>query len=199
MRGEPTADVSRRNNFRRERIMINRLVLHQHDLPLSQRLGENNISDAALFREFGDIPTPTLVKVIRPKPRPSASPGQSYEETRWARLSPAFRAAHNRLRMMRGLSPVPEPAVDLYVPPQAAVRPFDPGDRETAAAVRGFIGQPMLGGRGGEGFTINGQPVDGDRARPAPPPTPAPFAGSREGEGFTINGTAVRGAAVRRG
>lgn len=131
-------------------------------LPLWQRLGENNISDAALFREFGDIPAvPALVKVIRRQPAPPPSPGSTYEEANWAHLSPAFRAAHNRLRRQRGLSPISEPEVDLYVPPKAAVRPFDPSDREVIAAARGFVGPAMLGERGGEGFTINGQPVNG--------------------------------------
>jgi hypothetical protein len=177
-------------------------------LPLWQRLGENNISDAALFREFGDIPAvPSLVKVVR---RPSndastraqraKSDAAGYEEANWAHLSPAFRAAHNRLRATRGLSPIPEPAVDLYVPRPAAMRPFDPGDREVVAAARGFMGPTLLGERGAEGFTINGLPVndavpirsrelpkggtDGGTAVP-PPPRAA------EGQGFTINGKAV--------
>src|SRR5260370_1341522 len=89
-------------------------------LPLWQRLGENNISDAALFREFGDIPS--LVKVVRRhNPPRSSETEKSYEEANWAHLSPAFRAAHNRLRRMRGQSPIPQPAVDLYVPKPAPI------------------------------------------------------------------------------
>lgn len=41
-----------------------------------------------------------------------------YETENWAKLSPRFRAAYNQLRMARGKPPIPEPEVDLYVPPQ---------------------------------------------------------------------------------
>ena len=34
----------------------------------------------------------------------------------WAQASPALRDAHNRLRVMRGLDPIPEPEIDLYKP-----------------------------------------------------------------------------------
>jgi hypothetical protein len=156
------------------------------DLPLWRRLGESNVSDAALFREFGDIPaTPALVKVVR-RPATTRSPGATYEEAHWAELSPVFRAAHNRLRRMRGLSAIPAPAIDRYIPRQAAIRPFDPGDGEARAAVREFVGPAMMTGRGDEGFTINGQPVNGAALPSARPPRP-----SRDGEGFTINGTVV--------
>src|SRR5260221_2893360 len=130
---------------------------NQLDLPLWQRLGENNISDAALFREFGDIPgTPTLIRVVR-RHNPSNETGKSYEEANWAHLSPAFRAAHNRLRRMRGQSPIPQPAVDLYVPRPAVIRQFDANDPEVRAAARAFVGPTLMGGRGGEGVTINWQ------------------------------------------
>jgi hypothetical protein len=67
---------------------------------------------------------------------------KSFEEENWARLSPAFRAAHNRLRILRGLSPIPEPKVDLYRPPrEAAIRPVDdPADPEAVAAMCEFRG-----------------------------------------------------------
>jgi hypothetical protein len=160
-------------------------------LPLWQRLGENNISDAALFREFGDIPA--LVKVVRRPSNDGAKrdmAGTGYEEANWAHLSPAFRAAHNRLRATRGLSPIPEPAIDIYVPPPAVIRPFDPGDREVVAAARGFMGPTLLGERGGEGFTINGVPAnDGVPIRSREPSPPLQGQG-REGQGFTINGRA---------
>jgi hypothetical protein len=42
---------------------------------------------------------------------------RSYEEANWAKLSPVFRRTHNRLRQLRGLAPIPEPKVDLWVPP----------------------------------------------------------------------------------
>jgi hypothetical protein len=60
---------------------------------------------------------------------------KSFEEENWARLSPAFRAAHNRLRMARGEPPIPEPKVDLYVPPRATSTPlpFNPADPEAIA------------------------------------------------------------------
>src|ERR1700738_491010 len=83
------------------------------DLPLFQRLGENNISDRDLIREIGEIPS--LVKVIRRKPERPPSDAASYEEANWAKLSPAFRQAHNRRLKARGLSPIAEPEVDLYV------------------------------------------------------------------------------------
>jgi len=43
---------------------------------------------------------------------------KTYEEANWARLSPTFRAAHNRLREERGLPPIPAPVVDHYVAPE---------------------------------------------------------------------------------
>jgi hypothetical protein len=201
---------------------------YHSDLPLWQRLGENNISDRDLIREIGEIPS--LVKVIRRKPDRPPNDAATYEEANWAKLSPAFRAAHNRRLKARGLSPLPEPEVDLYVPPQAAIRPFDPGDREVVAAVRGFMGPTMMGGiRGGEGFTINGERV-GDampiRSRGVPkmmevPRSPPPlqegesgeadvlfpgatFPGQGDTQGFSINGVRVSSkspqkGAVRRG
>lgn len=85
--------------------------------------------------------------------------GKSYEETNWARLSPAFRGAHNRLRQMRGQETLPPPKIDLYVAPRAPViKPFDPTNPEFLAAVREFNG-PMFGPRGEEGFSINGRQV----------------------------------------
>jgi hypothetical protein len=85
--------------------------------------------------------------------------GKTYEEANWARLSPAFRAAHNRLRQMRGLETLPPPKIDLYVAPRAPViKPFDPTDKDFIAASREFMG-PMFGPRGEEGFTINGRQI----------------------------------------
>jgi hypothetical protein len=85
--------------------------------------------------------------------------GIDFEEANWARLSPAFRAAHNRLRQARGVEPLPEPKIDLYVPPRGPrPLPFDPTNREFVAATREFLGQPMMGPRGGEGFEIRQTP-----------------------------------------
>jgi hypothetical protein len=62
-------------------------------------------------------------------------------EKNWARLSPTFRAAHNRLRAVRGQPPIPSPKRDLYVAPQATARPVEPADDlEAAAAVEEFNG-----------------------------------------------------------
>jgi hypothetical protein len=85
----------------------------------------------------------------------------SYEEANWARLSPTFRATHNRLRQARGLPTIPPPLVDLYVAPkQPVIRPFDPTDKEVVAAITNakfFDGGGMMMGGGKEGFTINGK------------------------------------------
>lgn len=85
------------------------------------------------------------------------SDGKSYEETNWAKLSPAFRNAHNRLRQQRGQPTIPPPKIDLYVAPRApALKPFDPTDKDFLAAAREFTG-PIFGPRGEEGFSINGK------------------------------------------
>lgn len=85
--------------------------------------------------------------------------GKSYEEANWARLSPLRRDAINRLRQARGQSTIPPPKIDLYVPPRAPVlKPFDPSDPDFVRSVREFNG-PILGPRGGEGFTINGKDI----------------------------------------
>lgn len=83
---------------------------------------------------------------------------QTYEEANWHKLSPTFRDAHNKLRQARGLPTLPPPRIDMYVPPAAVVRPFDPTDKEFVAATREFLGATMMGG-GNEGFTINGKLV----------------------------------------
>jgi hypothetical protein len=83
--------------------------------------------------------------------------GQSYEEAHWASLSPYFRAAHNRLRVQRGLRPYPEPAIDLYVePPRHKLAAVDHENNKDALAAKreflmgGGVGA-IMGGRG-EGF-----------------------------------------------
>jgi len=67
---------------------------------------------------------------------PNAKPdfGPSY----WAKLSPLFRAAHNRLRRARGLPPIPPPKVDRYKPPRGSVWPVDPADPEAVVAAAEF-------------------------------------------------------------
>jgi hypothetical protein len=87
------------------------------------------------------------------------SDGKSYEEANWAKLSPAFRNAHNRLRQLKGLPTIPPPKIDLYVPPRGpALKPFDPSNPEFLQSVREFTG-PIFGPKGGEGFTVNGKQV----------------------------------------
>jgi hypothetical protein len=68
--------------------------------------------------------------------------GKSYEEANWAKLSPAFRQAHNWLLILQGEPPLPPPAIDLYVPPKAAekTKQFDPADPELLQSAREFIG-----------------------------------------------------------
>jgi hypothetical protein len=108
-----------------------------------------------LISEPDDVPT--LVEVVRAEPE-----GPSYEEANWAKLSPTFRDAHNRLRITRGLSPIPQPAIDLYRPPP--IRRADPKelealDREAGAAKAQFLGQQRHMAPGREGFTVNGVEV----------------------------------------
>jgi hypothetical protein len=67
-----------------------------------------------------------------------AEHGKSYEEANWAKLSPMFRAAHNRLRQARGMEPILDPEVDLYAkPPPVPVRKIkelEPNSKETGGA-----------------------------------------------------------------
>jgi hypothetical protein len=103
---------------------------------------------------------PLLVERVQ---QVNSSGGLTYEEANWARLSPTFRAAHNRLRQARGQATIPPPKVDLWVPPKAPlIKPFDANDPEFIKATREFVGAPMMmgGGRGEEGFTVNGQRVN---------------------------------------
>jgi hypothetical protein len=122
--------------------------------------------------------------------------GASYEEANWAKLSPAFRTAHNRLRQTRGLPTLPPPAVDLYVPPQARVRKFDPSDPEFVAEAKNWIrGEATMlpRARGDEGYTINGSSVQdaelagGLKQLGAPALKP----NAEESEGFSVNGARI--------
>jgi hypothetical protein len=84
--------------------------------------------------------------------------GRSYEEANWPKLSPQFRRTHNQLRIMRGMSPIPEPKVDLYVPPALReVNKFDEHSPEAVAAMRQFLsGSGMMRIPGHEGFEDRG-------------------------------------------
>jgi hypothetical protein len=92
-----------------------------------------------------------------PPDYPPFSDGRTYEETLWARLSPARRDAHNRLLQARGLPAIPPPAVDLYVAPKETppVRKFVM-DAEAQAAAREFLRPAGMMLPGGEAFYING-------------------------------------------
>ena len=123
----------------------------------------------------------------------------SYEESHWAHLSPRFREAHNRLRATKGLPPIPDPKVDLYVPPPPRkVSQFDPSNTEFIAAVREFHGGAMPGAWAqGEGFSINGQNVsfglnDTERAREVIARQTQRARGGVVDEGFRINGKVMR-------
>ena len=72
---------------------------------------------------------------------------KDFLETNWARLSPTFRRAHNQLREARGLPPLAEPAVDLWVPPPPSeVRKLDPAGPEFNVAAREFLGSSVPAG-----------------------------------------------------
>lgn len=101
---------------------------------------------------------PVLVERVQ-RTEQSDGAGKTYEEANWAKLSPVFRTAHNKLRQARGLPTLPPPAIDLYVKPQAPlIKPFDPADPEFVKATREFLGPTLMGG-GREGFTVNGKEV----------------------------------------
>ena len=85
--------------------------------------------------------------------------GKSYEEARWAYLSPTFRAAHNRLRIARGMEPLPPPLIDHYKPPPPTqLVPWDPNNAEWRAArlayERGVGSEGQMMGGIGEGFEV---------------------------------------------
>lgn len=121
----------------------------------------------------------------------------SYEEDRWAHLSPGFRESHNRLRVSRGQQPIPPPKIDLYVPKRGpAGKPFDPANPEFIAAAREFNGGVMPGAFAqGEGFSINGQQVSftlNDTERKIAQAVHQRARQHEVEEGFTVNGRAMR-------
>ena len=128
----------------------------ERDLAEIPEQGTPEIHDSG-SAEPADVPV--LVQVVRHESERDHDYG--YEETNWAKLSPTFRAAHNRLRQLRGMSPLPPPAIDLYRPP--LVKRADPAElaalqREANTAKAQFLGGGLMS-RGPEGFTINGEPV----------------------------------------
>jgi len=103
----------------------------------------------------------TLVEVVPQVEVTRHEPLRSYEEANWAKLSPMFREAHNKLRLIRGLPPIPPPAVDLYKPP--LVKRVDPAEmdwlaREAKAAGIQFMGQRRMMMPGDEGYSRDGAP-----------------------------------------
>jgi hypothetical protein len=109
-------------------------------------------------RQVSEVPM--LVERIQKTEQQDQDNGsrKTYEEANWAKLSPVFRATHNRLRQARGLPTIPPPAIDLYMPPkQPILRPFDPSDKEVQVAIANakfFDGGGAIMGGGHEGFTI---------------------------------------------
>lgn len=88
----------------------------------------------------------------------------SYETENWAKLSPRFRDAHNKLRVARGEPPIPPPVVDEYVPPPPSSKliTVDPTDPELVREYRAATARFDVALRGGlEGFQIKGGKVEG--------------------------------------
>ena len=103
---------------------------------------------------YDDVPT--MVHRVEVE---TAQTGQSYEEVNWARLSPMFRKSHNQLRVLKGLPPIPDPKVDLWVPPKLRkVAKIDEQSPDAVAAMREFLrgGAPMMGAPGSQGFEDRG-------------------------------------------
>lgn len=70
-----------------------------------------------------------------------------YVKANWAKLSPKFRDAHNRLRQMKGMETIPPPKIDRYVPKRGPVaKPYDFSDKEFQAAARQFMGPQIVMG-----------------------------------------------------
>ena len=125
------------------------------------------------------------------------SQGKSWEEARWATLSPIFRANHNRWRIARGMQPIPEPKIDMYVPKKSSTgKAFDPNDKEFIAEVRKFHGGAIPGAWAqGEGFSVNGKQVSfalNDTERKIERKVREVQRLMGDDEGFKINGRAAR-------
>lgn len=82
---------------------------------------------------------------------------EQYIERNWAKMSPKFRDAHNHLRRVRGLTSIPEPKIDLWIPPRAPdPKAYDFANSDFVGAARQFLGHGMMA-PGEEGFTVNGR------------------------------------------
>ena len=131
-----------------------------------RKIAQDDAEVRKLLRQLARLPVhatpiahddvPTMVHRVEVE---TAQTGQSYEEANWAKLSPMFRKSHNKLRIMKGLSPIPEPKVDLWIPPKLRkVAKIDEQSPDAVAAMREFLrgGAPMMGVPGGQGFEDRG-------------------------------------------
>lgn len=72
---------------------------------------------------------------------------EEYVQKNWARLSPKFRHAHNRWRRAKGLGSIPDPKIDLWVPPRAEdSKPYDFDSADFKGNVREFLGPQLVMG-----------------------------------------------------
>ena len=100
----------------------------------------------------GDIAVVSAPRRSKTKPRvverieqETAQIGKSYEEAKWAYLSPEFRKAHNKMRVLRGMEPIPPPKKDLYVAPQRSrIAKIDLNSKEIITAAREFLGPTLM-------------------------------------------------------
>lgn len=120
----------------------------------------------------------------------------SYENENWAKLSPRFRDAHNKLRVARGEQPIPDPKVDLYVaPPPRTIVSVDATDPELMREFRAATSRFDAALRhGAEGFAIKGGRVEGLEVVELP--GNLGFEGVREGRRGNIQVT--EGFSIRR-
>jgi len=117
------------------------------------RIVETLLKKLARAKKLAGADVPTMVARVEVE---QAMTGQSYEEANWPKLSPTFRRVHNKLRVARGMSPIPEPKVDLYVPPALReANKIDERSPEAVAAMKQFLGGAMRI-PGGQGFEDRG-------------------------------------------
>lgn len=133
----------------------------------TRKVSRNEFEVRKLLKQLARLPAtpiahddvPTMVDRVEQQ---TVESGQSYEEANWAKLSPNFRKVHNQLRIRRGMSPIPEPKVDLYVPPKLRkVEKIDEQSPEAVAAMREYLRPPTMRVPGGQGFRDKGLGKDG--------------------------------------
>jgi hypothetical protein len=157
-----------RRRLEREQRLAEAVALKTYADQLVDKAADDMAQEYGMLEE---VEPPQLVQIVKHERPPmisraeaeTALNGQTYEEANWAKLSPAYREAHNRLRQQRGMSTIPPPAIDLYRPP--VIRKADPKElealeREQQIAKSQFLGQQrFMGPPTHEGFTLNGEPV----------------------------------------